>query len=105
MSRTKIVPIESCYERGRWACWDFYNTKSTKQQRERHTSPLSLFSSSSNSLPTKSFRSTCKSSMFLPTDNVPRTAPPNDQQSVNFSFDFTDESDIDNHLTTKAVCF
>uniref|UniRef100_A0A1I7VEU3 Uncharacterized protein n=1 Tax=Loa loa TaxID=7209 RepID=A0A1I7VEU3_LOALO len=47
-SRFRIVPIESCYERGRWACWDFYNTKSTKQQRERHTSPLSLFSSSSN---------------------------------------------------------
>ncbi|VDM20224.1 unnamed protein product [Wuchereria bancrofti] len=100
-----IVPVESCYERGRWACRDFYNTEPTKQQSERHTSPLPLFSSSSSSLPTKSFKSTCKSSMFSPTDNVPHTAPPSDQQSTAFLFDFSDEFDTDNHLPTKAVCF
>ncbi|CAG9540992.1 unnamed protein product [Cercopithifilaria johnstoni] len=98
-SRFKIVPLELCYERGRWACWDFYNTEPPKRNSERP------FSSSSNSLSTKSFRNTCKSSMFSPVDNAPHTAPPNDQQSVTFSFDFSDESDIDNHLTTKVVCF
>ncbi|VDN90642.1 unnamed protein product [Brugia pahangi] len=104
-SRFRIVPVESCYERGRWACCDFYNTEPTKQQRERRTSPLPLFSSSSSSLPTKSFKSTCKSSMVSPIDNVPHTAPPSDQQFTTFLFDFFDESDTGNHLPTKAVCF
>ncbi|OZC10235.1 hypothetical protein X798_02825 [Onchocerca flexuosa] len=104
-SRFRIVPLESCYERGRWACWDFYNTEPPKPPRERHNSPLPLFSNSSNSLPAKSCRNICKSSLFSPIDNVPHTAPPNDQKSINFSFDFSDESDIDNRLTTEAVCF
>ncbi|VBB25776.1 unnamed protein product [Acanthocheilonema viteae] len=99
-SRFRIVPLESRYERGRWACWDFYNTEPPKQHRERHSSPLPLFSSSS--LSTKSFINTRKLSMFSPVDNVPHTAPPNDQQSTTFSFDFSNDSDTDNHLTTKA---
>ncbi|VDO33929.1 unnamed protein product [Onchocerca flexuosa] len=56
-------------------------------------------------LPAKSCRNICKSSLFSPIDNVPHTAPPNDQKSINFSFDFSDESDIDNRLTTEAPLF
>ncbi|VDK64848.1 unnamed protein product [Onchocerca ochengi] len=102
---TEIVPLESCYERGRWACWDFYNTEPPKPPRERHNSPLPLFSSSINSLPAKSCRNICKSSLFSPIDDVPHTAPANDQKSITFSFDFSDESDIDSRLTIEAVCF
>uniref|UniRef100_A0A8R1XT60 Uncharacterized protein n=1 Tax=Onchocerca volvulus TaxID=6282 RepID=A0A8R1XT60_ONCVO len=104
-SRFRIVPLESCYERGRWACWDFYNTEPPNPPRERHNSPLPLFSSSINSLPAKSCRNICKSSLFSPIDDVPHTAPANDQKSITFSFDFSDESDIDSRLTIEAVCF
>ncbi|KAM3728517.1 TSC22 domain family protein [Dirofilaria immitis] len=102
-SRFKIVPVESRYERGRWACWDYYKTEEpSKPFRQRHNSPLPLFSSSSNSLSAKSFRSSCKSSLFSSIDNVPHTAPASDQKSITFSFDFSDESDIDNRLITKT---
>lgn len=49
--------------------------------------------------------------MFSPIDNTPHTAPPSDQKPVTFSFDFSDESDTDNHpvakvaKVTKVVCF
>uniref|UniRef100_A0A915Q5Z1 Uncharacterized protein n=1 Tax=Setaria digitata TaxID=48799 RepID=A0A915Q5Z1_9BILA len=55
------------------------------------------------SLSTKSFRGISKAPILPVADNVPHTAPPSDQQSVAFSFDFSDESDLDNHLAAKTV--
>uniref|UniRef100_A0A914ZGH1 BACK domain-containing protein n=1 Tax=Parascaris univalens TaxID=6257 RepID=A0A914ZGH1_PARUN len=80
-SRFKIVPIETRYNRGRWACWDYYDTEAGKGLRGQQTDLQSLNIHVDNG----------KSSSAA-SGHVSRSR----NEPVTFTFDFSDESDAEN---------
>uniref|UniRef100_A0A9J2PIV6 Uncharacterized protein n=1 Tax=Ascaris lumbricoides TaxID=6252 RepID=A0A9J2PIV6_ASCLU len=80
-SRFKIVPIETRYNRGRWACWDYYDSETGKGPRGQQTDSQSLNIHVDNG---KS--SSATSGRVSRSHNEP----------VTFAFDLSDESDAEN---------
>lgn len=92
-SRFKIVPIESRYKRGRWACWDYYGSDGTTNAKGARTAPSPL--NYSNNLMSNSLKGLPTGPIASP-NSVPATAPTSGSDPVTFAFDLSDESDAEN---------
>ncbi|VDM38530.1 unnamed protein product [Toxocara canis] len=94
-SRFKIVPVEVRYKRGRWACWDHYDSEPTKSAKGARIDSPPLSNHFDNNLTVTSVKSLPPVAITSPSATFV-TVPRSRNEPVTFAVDLSDDSDAEN---------